>query len=188
MNRGAIGNWSWGIGDPTWGGWLTVVLYAVAAVFCWRVLRAGDTLMPLASPDERWVWRALLAALVALGVNKQLDLQSALTEMGRLVADRQGWYAERQRVQLAFVAGMAILGLTLLVALIYLAWGTPTSTLWAMAGAVGLLVFVLIRAASLHRIDQWLGVSVAGLRINWVLEMGALLVILGGARRRLQVA
>lgn len=188
MSQGAIGNWSWGIGDPTWGGWLTVVLYGAAAVLCWRLLQAGDALAPALRTDERWVWRALLAALVALGVNKQLDLQSALTEMGRILADRQGWYAERQRVQLAFVAGMAILGLTLLAALTYLAWGAPAPTLVAMAGAVGLLMFVLIRAASLHRVDQWLGHSVGGLRLNWVLEMGALLVIMGGARQRHRVA
>ncbi|MCU0762420.1 MAG: hypothetical protein ACK40L_02645 [Hydrogenophaga sp.] len=188
MSQGAIGNWSLGIGDPTWGGWTTVALYALAAWSCWRLLASRDeTALPLPR-DERWVWRAMLAAMVALGVNKQLDLQSAFTELGRIAADRQGWYAERQRVQLAFVAGLAIVGLTLLVALLYLAWGAPAPTLWAIAGAVGLAIFVMIRAASLHRVDLLLGHSLAGLRINWLLEMGALLVIVGSAWRRRQVA
>ena len=36
MNQGLIGNWSPGIGDPSIGGWLTVLLYAAAA---WATLR-----------------------------------------------------------------------------------------------------------------------------------------------------
>lgn len=187
MNQGVIGNWSLGMGDPTWGGWLTVLLYGAAAWLCWQVLRGAAASALSMTSDERWVWRVLFGAMVLLGVNKQLDLQSALTEMGRIVAEREGWYAERHRIQQAFVAGLAIVGLTLLVALAFLAWGSPSPTLLAMAGAVALMTFVLIRAASMHRVDALLGHSVAGLRVNWILEMGALLVIAGSAWRRRRV-
>lgn len=187
MNQGVIGNWSLGMGDPTWGGWFTVLLYGVAAWVCWQVLRGAQASGLPVARDERWVWRVLFGAMVLLGVNKQLDLQSALTEVGRIVAERQGWYAERHRVQLAFVAGLAIMGIALLGVLVFLAWGSPFPTLLAMAGAVGLMTFVLVRAASMHRVDVLLGQSVAGLRVNWILEMGALLVIAGSAWQRRRV-
>jgi hypothetical protein len=41
--------------------------------------------------------------LGALGVNKQLDLQSALTELGRILATDGGWYDSRHRVQRVFI-------------------------------------------------------------------------------------
>lgn len=187
MNQGVIGNWSLGMGDPTWGGWLTVLLYGAAAWMSWQVLRSDHASGLSMTGDERWVWRVLFGAMVLLGVNKQLDLQSALTEVGRIFAERQGWYAERHRIQLAFVAGLAIMGIAMLGALVFLAWGSPWPTLLAMAGAVGLVTFVLIRAASMHRVDALLGHSVAGLRVNWILEMGALLVIAGCAWKRRRV-
>lgn len=181
MSPGLIGNWSPGIGDPTLGGWLTVLLYAAAAVAVWRVLKLG---VGAHDRHERWVWRALLVGLVALGINKQLDLQSALTEFGRIAAYRQGWYDNRGQVQQAFIAGVAILGLTMLAALAFLAWGTHPAVLSALAGGLVLLVFVLIRAASFHQIDRLLHAGLAGLRFNWIMEMGALVWISVSAWRR----
>ena len=109
-----------------------------------------------------------------LGINKQLDLQSALTEIGRILADKQGWYADRRQIQMAFIAGMAMMGLTLFAATLHLTWGAPASTRWAMLGGIGLVVFVIIRAASFHHVDELLGYRFSGLRVNWLLEMGAL--------------
>ena len=173
-----------GIGDPSVAGWLTVVLYAVAAWLTWRLLRDWKALPPDAARHEHWFWKLLFIGLVFLGINKQLDLQSALTEIGRMLADRQGWYEVRGQVQIAFIAGIAIMGLTLLVATLNLIWGAPRATYWALLGSTGLLVFVIVRAASFHHIDEMLGRDLSGLRINWLLEMGMLLLISASAWRR----
>jgi hypothetical protein len=181
LNQGLIGNWSPGIGDPTIGGWLTVCLYVATAVAIWRLLKHVDFTR---KESERWVWRGLLLVLVALGINKQLDLQSALTELGRLTAQRQGWYDHRGQVQEAFIAGTAILGLTLLAALYFLAWGSHGATLAALAGGFALLVFVMVRAASFHHVDRLLNLDLAGLKYNWIIEMGSLAWILACVSRR----
>lgn len=188
LSDGAIGSWTVGIGDPTVGGWLTVGLYLTAVGASWYVLRAGDGLPRPLQANEQWVWRALTAMLLVLGINKQLDLQSALTEIGRYVANHQGWYSERGRVQVAFIAGIAVIGATLLTALLYLASGAPFPTLWAIGGGVCLAVFVVIRAASFHRVDTWLAESLVGFRFNWLLEMGGLMVVIGSVwcRRRVR--
>lgn len=184
MSPGLIDNWSPGIGDPTLGGWLTVLLYAAAATAVCRVLKLGMVEHRHQGRDERWVWRVLLVGLVGLGINKQLDLQSALTEFGRITAYRQGWYENRLQVQQAFIAGMGILGLTVLAALAVLAWGTHPAALSALAGGLGLLAFVMIRAVSFHPVDRLLHASLAGLRFNWIIEMGALVWISMSAWRR----
>ena len=100
-------NWSPGIGDPTIGGWVTVALYLLASFSCWtsaRKIRLKDA----RCLQERRAWRCISALFLALGINKQLDLQTALTETGRVLAHYQGWYAQRQLVQLAFIALVAM--------------------------------------------------------------------------------
>jgi hypothetical protein len=183
FKQGLVGSWSPGIGDPSLGGWLTVLLYVAAAWMTWRVLKT----MPKAARNgshERWFWRLLFLGLILLAVNKQLDLQSALTEVGRMAAERGGWYEDRHQVQAAFIAGVAIMGLTAMAAVLYLVWDSPSETLMTLAGAAGLLIFVIVRAASFHHVDAWLGQDIAGIRMNWLMEMGSLMVILWGSWRR----
>lgn len=184
MNAGLIGSWSPTIGDPSFGGWLTVMFYAIAAWAVWHLLRDSSEPNTRLGQNEEWFWRVLFVAMVTLGINKQLDLQSAFTEIGRIVADRQGWYAERRQVQLAFIAGAAIMGTTLFSLALYLTWGTPATTRWALVGSSGLVVFVIIRAASFHHVDVMLSQRLSGLKINWLMEMGAQLVIIASAWRR----
>ncbi len=187
MNRGWIGDWSPGMGDPTVGGWLTVALYVFAAWSCYKVLHRERHASFVLSANERLVWRLLMVTMIALGINKQLDLQSALTEWGRIMAQEQGWYGQRRQYQEAFIAALPVVGLTVLAAMMLLVWNAPTPTLWACVGAAGLVVFVAIRAASFHHVDEMLGWRMGGLTLNWGLEMGSLLLIGWGARKRARI-
>lgn len=184
MNDGWIGNWSPGIGDPSYGGWVTVALYAWAALASFKVLVRERRLRLVLSANERLVWQGLMITMIALGINKQLDLQSALTELGRILSHEQGWYGQRRQYQEAFIAAVPVVGLTLLAVMTLLIWNAPKPTLWACIGAAGLVIFVAIRAVSFHRVDEMLGWRLAGLTLNWVLEMGSLLLIVWGARKR----
>src|SRR5256885_2005164 len=87
-------NWTPGIGDPTLAGWLTVALYLVGAVLCWRLARQAGLENAVRSRERR-TWRAISVLFLALGINKQLDLQTALTEAGRVLAHYQGGYEHR---------------------------------------------------------------------------------------------
>lgn len=142
---------------------------------------------PRTAPRERWLWRGLLWLMVALGVNKQLDLQTALTEFGRVLAFEQGWYDQRRTVQYAFVLIVALLALAAGSVLLAIARGLPRPTKLAVAGVVVLFSFVAIRASSFHHIDQLLGTSMLGLRLNWVLELLGLSIICVGASKRVGV-
>ena len=187
IEEGWIGSWSPGIGDPTPIGWLTVGFYILAAWLCHRVLRSERARLIALDPMERRLWRLLVLTLVFLGINKQLDLQSAMTEIGIMLAKQQGWYAMRGTVQVWFIA---LLGLAVVVTIMvttYLLRRTPMATRIALSGSIVLMGFVLVRAASFHRVDAFLLSTIGGMRMNWILEVGGLIVISMGARKRAQI-
>lgn len=178
---GWIGRWSPGIGDPTPAGWVTVVAYIAAAGMVYRVIAHQTMLEPWLEVTEKRLWWCLLLGLVALGVNKQLDLQTAFTELGRIVAHAQGWYEDRRRVQMAFIAAWSVLGLTLCAVLVWVSFGVPRPTLMALWGAVFLVVFVGIRAASFHHVDAFINLSWFDVKVNVMIENGALALLTAGA-------
>lgn len=173
-------NWTPKIGDPTIGGWITVVLYLLAAGSCWLSARE----LVLADSNERRAWWAISALFLALGINKQLDLQTALTEAGRVLAHYQGWFEQRQFVQLAFIALVAIVCLIAAITLLLWTRSAPIPTLLALMGTTMVLGFVLIRAASFHHVDHFIGQRVLGLRWNWVLEMSGISLVLFASQWR----
>jgi hypothetical protein len=176
-------SWSPGIGDPTIGGWVTVFLYFWAVYSAWKA----------ANLERRFArssltWRAISIMFVALGINKQLDLQTALTELGRMVAVNQGWYGQRQIVQVWFIIGVAVVCLLIAIVLLILTRRTAAPTWLALVGTTIVLAFVLIRAASFHHIDRFIGERILGLKWNWVLEMsGIAIVIVASEWRRHQL-
>jgi hypothetical protein len=178
-------NWAPGIGDPTIGGWVTVILYFLAFVSCWRT--AG--VVPRRDRNghsDSYVWRAISLAFFFLGINKQLDLQSAMTELGRIVAVGGGWYEQRQLVQVYFIVGVAAVCVAATLMLLFWTRKSPIQTWLALVGSTFVLGYVLIRAASFHHIDRFIGGRVLGFKWNWVLEMtGIVIVLLASEWRRL---
>jgi hypothetical protein len=176
------GRWQAGIGDPTVVGWITVAVYGITALLALRCARrSGD-------PLEFRFWSVLTIALLMLGVNKQLDLQSLVTQIGRDLAFAHGWYHDRRVVQFAFIGLLLALGVSVGAVLLWTARRLPPSTQIATLGIVLLVVFVVIRGASFHHVDELLGSKVQGVRYNWLLELTPLAVIAVSALRRRAVA
>ncbi len=107
--------------------------------------------------QEQRAWRAISALFLALGVNKQLDLQTALTAVGRMLARSEGWYNQRLVVQLAFIVLVAIICVVAALVLLIGVSNAPPPTWLALIGTTFVLGFVLIRAASFHHIARFLG-------------------------------
>jgi len=170
--KACIGSrWSPGIGDPNAMGWLTVVAYLVTAALAFRVarrMRPGRT---------RAFWVLIMGLMLFLAVNKQLDLQSALTAAGRCISQAQGWFDQRQTVQLQFIrALLGVAVLALLSGLILLRRDLATNLL-ALVGLVFVAGFVMVRAVGFHHVDVFLGSSVHDDRVNWILEWTGLVLI-----------
>lgn len=136
---------------------------------------------PAAPKPERFIWASIGIAFVALGINKQLDLQSALTQIGRIVVARADLMAYKAWIQLAFIGVVvAICGLTIF-ALTKMLRGAHSATWVASFGATLVLGFVTIRAASFHHIDEFIGSTVLMLRWNWILEIGGIAMVVIGS-------
>jgi hypothetical protein len=175
MDEPWIGRWSPGIGDPTFFGWLTVGLYFLTAWRCWSLVRQRSGAL---SAREITVYRLLAVALLILGVNKQLDLQSALTEIGRMVAKEEGLYEARRTLQGVFIFALGLLAAAACFVLIAFTRRLPWPTRGAVGGAILLVAFIAIRAASFHHFDHFIGLHWLGVRTNVVLEISAILLIL----------
>ena len=164
-------DWTPTIGDPEITGWLTVISYLVCLVLAIMVLRRRPT------RAARGLWLLIAVLMAFLAVNKQLDLQTALTATGRCVARAQGWYDSRQVVQLAFIAGL-LAGIVLT-----LAWATKTlrgqmrGNGLALIGLAVLCGFVLVRAVGFGHVDRLINMDFANVRFNFWFENSGLLLI-----------
>lgn len=159
-------------------GWVTVAAYGVTAALCGAAARRAGT-----NGEGRVVafWVALTALYVVLGINKQLDVQSLITEVGRINARAWGWYEHRRTVQALIIVALGLVGAAGVTALAWTApWRSNERTL-ALIGTALLVVFVLARATSFSRMDQLIGTEWLGLRANWLLELPGILVTGAGA-------
>ncbi|MBN8630740.1 MAG: isopropylmalate isomerase [Rhodobacterales bacterium] len=180
----AFTQWRLGLGDNDAVGWLTVAVYLLAAVTSMRVA------LVLLGPDalvrrERKFWGISALAMLLLAVNKQLDLQSLFTMIGRCNAQLMGWYDMRRVVQHDFILAVAGFGILILAILAQLLRGI-LKRVWPALLGIGLVcIFVLIRAASFHDVDGLIGSWAMGLKVNWLLELpGPSLVTIVALRRR----
>jgi NADH:ubiquinone oxidoreductase subunit K len=135
-------------------------------------------------PAERLAWRTLAVALAVLGVNKQLDLQTALTELGRMLATDEGWYESRHRVQRVFILAVGSVAATIGMGLLVVMRRAPLGTRISLVGFCALLAFVVVRASSFHHVDLFIRSRWWGIKGNWLMEVGGLLVILAGVGLR----
>jgi len=179
--------WHPGVGDPTPAGWLSAAALLAAAVLCGLCARHADKIFSEHPEQHRLMWGMLAAALLFLSVNKQLDLQTWFTAVGRQVAYRWGWYEARQAVQVVFIVTFALLSVALVAAL---AWRTRRTwrqywLLWL--GMAFLARFILVRAAAFWDVPlPALARYTGGLRINILLETGGAGLIAVAAWRNLR--
>lgn len=168
--------WSPGIGDPTLIGWLTVVAYLAIAIQC-----ARNAVVARQIPRDALVWTAITLIMIFLGVNKQLDLQTWLTQTLRDAAMRGGWYQSRRPLQVAFIAVLVAASAVACWSALRMRSGAWSHYRIVACGMALLSAFVAIRAATFHHVDLLLGLGVSGFRVNHLLELGALALVSIGA-------
>jgi hypothetical protein len=166
------GRWVAGIGDPSLVGWVTVGVYAAGAALAARNAAAAQR-----SGVPVSFWLVLTAVLLALGLNKQLDLQSWFGQTGRDLAKAQGWYESRRAVQAAFIVLLGVGAVALLVWARRQWAGLWSEYRWVFGGLTLLFVFIVIRAASFHHIDEFIGIDVGVTTFGRALELAGVGII-----------
>jgi len=171
-------NWTPTIGDPSFMGWFTVAAYFITAVTSFKLYLSSDLLFSdVVVKKQKTFWLLVTLIMLFLGVNKQLDLQSLLTAIGKYYAHRDGWYEDRRLIQIAGIIGIIS---TLLIGVSVLSYKMrailKTNSL-AIVGLCFLLLFVAIRATSFHHMDIVINTAVFGVRMNWVLELFGIFLV-----------
>lgn len=164
--------WSPQIGDPTLAGWATVAAYGLCCLLALLLLRRR------LKPMERLFWALMSALMLALAINKQLDLQSLLTAMGRCISQHQGWYDERRAVQIGFIKVLLGVTITILLLGFWLMRKHLRRNGLALLGLGLVAGFVAVRAIGFHHFDAFINSrTFLDLRFNFVLEISGLILI-----------
>ena len=163
--------WSPRIGDPGLWAWATVAAYALCAVLALRVALRSDP----GRERQFWIMMTLLTAL--LGVNKELDLQTAITTMARCTAQLQGWYQDRRIVQSQFIIGLLAATLTGFALGLYLMRRHLVRNGAAILGLATVACFVAVRAVGFHHFDRLINTRLMGVSFNFMFEVSGLILI-----------
>lgn len=168
--------WTLGIADPSLIGWATVVAYLLCAILLARTARQAR--------EERHLWWLAMALVLALGINKQLDLQTWLTQTMRDIFVRGGWYEWRRLAQALFVTGATIGAGTIGVWALRMAGRSSLAIRRCMVGCAILITYILMRLATIHHAG--LPGAIAGREsiVPPVLEFAGITIIAWSTHRR----
>lgn len=160
-------------------GWTTLALYLAASLVSFRaavVCRSQDS----ATTRRAWVWLGVILAV--LGLNKEIDLQTLLIELGRQLAFSEHLYKYRLQFHTVFFLGFVLLlvgwlTVTLLRSPAKIQRLVRQLPLVAI-GCASICAYIVIRAASIDHVDQILGFDFEHIPFLWLLEAGGLLLII----------
>jgi hypothetical protein len=171
-------HWSFAIGDPSLMGWLTVAAYFFAAGLSCLVFKNARDLFPQPTiQKQKAFWLVMAFTMFALGINKQLDLQSFLTDIGRYYAIQNGWYEHRKIIQSIFITAIVVTSACFMMFLIWYFRDTLKYNGLAICGLCLLASFIAIRASSFHHVDIFINTTILSLRINWIIELSGIFMV-----------
>ncbi|WP_228242925.1 hypothetical protein [Porphyrobacter sp. GA68] len=147
-------DWRQNLAGADFADWFTVAAYGLAiaaAMVAARGARAHER------TQDGLFWHFVALALGFLAANELLDLQTLLTALGKQAALNEGWYDQRRVVQMWFILALLIGALLGGAAIVWLTRRSQAAIRLAIGGLAFIAVFVLVRAASFHHTDEWLG-------------------------------
>ena len=160
-------------------GWVTVGAYFLTSLIALRlVLNSKRWFSADTYPAQQRFWLVVFLLMLALGINKQLDLQSLITAMGKYYAVRDGWLEHKRYVQVGVIISILFLSFLCLL-FFFLKMRSLLKTNWlAIAGLSFLMVFIVTRATSFHHMDILINTYFVGVRANWLFELGGLAAVI----------
>ena len=170
--------WEPGPNDPSFGGWAVTVGYLGAGWLAFGAARAAAR-----RSFERRFWGFTSAALVALALNKQLDLHILLIDWGRALAVDSGWYQQRRLLQQIFMAAMLVTGVAVAALAYRVARRRDPMIRLALGGLVLTTAYALARASVFNHTGSILRGEIAGMRWDWLFEPAGVAIVAFAARR-----
>jgi hypothetical protein len=164
-------------GDVCLSSLINTILYAIsvaAAAYRWKMLQRFKK--PAA---EQCFWLLVIFILSIFGINKQLDFQVLLVEIGRPIAMKFGWYESRRIVQAVFAFVLTGIAGLFAVMMLFLVRRHLRNNILALLGLLILCFYGIMEAmsqshvgCSLDLYERW------SFRLTDVIEMTGILLIL----------
>lgn len=172
-----MGRWHPMIGDPSAMGWFTVSAYLACAIMAFLAARSHF------EKDRRpfIFWGIVSLLMLLLAINKQLDIQSLFTEIGRQIARHQGWMEQRRTVQFWFIVLFGTISITGFIVFACRLRDLFKRFRTALVGLFFLLCFIIVRAAGFHHFDEILQAKFLIMKMNWVFELTGIFIVLAAA-------
>jgi hypothetical protein len=164
------------VGYTITAGYLLSSLLLFYSLFC-----RANCYESMGSKHNTLLWSASATLALLLGINKQLDLQTYLTQWGRDLFRNWGIYSGRRTAQLY----ASVLMISLIVAAAFygivfvrrVGWGLKVTIL----GLAICMAYVVLRLISIHHVDHWFRVDIGGWKMSWIVELTGVGVTLVGA-------
>lgn len=170
--------WHPTIGDPSVMGWITVGVYFLVSILALRLVMNSRQMFPSGLYRmQRRFWLIVCLLMLALGINKQLDLQSLITAIGRFYVERNGWLEYKRPIQVGVIVSILMIAVLCLLLFVYRMNHLLKTNWLAIAGLTTLMVFIVSRATSFHQMDTFISTDILGVRFNWLMELGGLTAI-----------
>jgi hypothetical protein len=160
------------VGDESVVGWIVTGAYFAAASVAIAVSRAPFHVLSS-------------LALVALGANKQLDLQTHLFTLGRRLTFALGVYEHRDLLHVLFPIAVGLVLAVVLAVIAKLVWRDRRNLAPVLAGFVLLAAFIVVRVAFFSHLARVLGWAWLESETISLVELAAVgLIALGFLRMR----
>jgi hypothetical protein len=175
-------NWQISIGDPTFLGWLTVIAYFYSVLLAFKIAFYAENIFASEFiKKQKSFWLILGLVMLFLGINKQLDLHTLLTAIGKYYAHQDGWYQHRREIQFYVIGGLLISMISLLLLFMHKMKGILMTNMFAIIGLAIILIFIIIRATSFHHIDFFMNISIFNIGLYRILEISGISTVVAFA-------
>lgn len=173
--------WQLGFGDPTLAGWLITLSYLIAFGICIQVVSAHNNIFARKRSKQRLLWVIISLLMLFLALNKQLDLQTLLTDIGKSIFEKSALHEDRRKYQTLFVLSVASIFVIAIFAIFIELLTVLKKHLLAIAGLGLIALFILYRAASIHHFADFFEYEILSFQFRDFVEIsGIILIILNG--------
>jgi len=165
------GYWVKDAGDYTPEGWFITIAYFIICLLCFLFLIKLQK--NHANIDKTYIrfWYILTIVVFILGINKQLDVQMLLADIGRTYSQAYGWYNTRRPFQIQFISFFTSLATGFVILIGYALKNIWRRVCLPLLGVSILFGFVIIKASSLHRLETFFGKTLGGFHLFGILEL-----------------
>jgi hypothetical protein len=118
-----------------------------------------------------------------LGINKELNFQTAMLHLGSVIAKSEGWYQYRRIFELVFVIGLGLTIAIIALKVVRLYRNVIERHLELALGVSLVLFYCLFRAAEIEHVRAIPAHDRIAHSPFWIVEMAGVVLVLIGALR-----